>query len=148
LGNVVAGSVSFYHEEPIGVYTILEDGRSSFTADGTGRNLQASSGGILDLEGTCEIVHNRRDELVLDIVSYRATRRAEETIVSIRSEVGVTGKGSAIGIVIIITIRSKVFFNIDNIGFLVIVIIVSTLVLKGVIKGKETNKNEACEFFH
>jgi len=91
LSNVVAGSVSFYHEEPISVYTILEDGRSVSTADGIGRNFQASSSGILDLEGTCEIVHNRRDKLVLDIVSYRATRRAEKTIVGIGSEVGVTG---------------------------------------------------------
>jgi hypothetical protein len=74
LGNVVRGSVSFYHEEPIGVDTILEDGGSGSTADRAGRYFQASSGGILDLEGTGEIVHNGRDKLVLDVVSYRATR--------------------------------------------------------------------------
>jgi len=144
LGNVVRGSISLYHEEPIGVSTILEDGRSGFTADSTGSNFQASTGGILDLEGTGEIVHNGRDKLVLDVVSHRATRRAEETSVEIGSEVGITGEGSAIGIVIIITIRVEVFFNVDNSGFLVIVVIVSTLVFKSVVEGNETDENEAC----
>jgi len=144
LGNVVTSTVSFYHEEPIGVSTILEDGRSGLTTDSAGTNFQASDGRILDLEGTCKIVHNGRDKLVLDVVLNRATRGAEETIVSIRSEVGVTGEGSAIVIVIIITIRVEVFFNVDNIGFLVIVVIVSTLVFKSVVEGNETDENEAC----
>jgi len=148
LGNVVTGTVSFYHEEPISVGTILEDGRSGLTADSAGSNFQATGGRILDLEGTCEIVHNGRDKLVLDVIFDRATRGAEETIVSIRSEVGVTSECSAIGVVIIITIRVEVFFDIDNIGFLVIVLIMSTFVLKGVVKGKETDENKACELFH
>jgi len=148
LGNIIAVSVSFNHEEPIGIYTILENGRSGFTADGTGRNLQASSDGILGLEGAGEIVHNGRDKLILDVISYRATRGAEETIVGIRSEVGVTSKGSAIAVVIVITIRVEVFFDIDDIGFLMIVKIMTALVFKGVVKGKETDKNEACKLFH
>jgi len=69
LGNVVRGSISLYHEEPIGVSTILEDRRSGLTADSAGTNFQASGGRILDLEGTCEIVHNGRDKLVFDLVS-------------------------------------------------------------------------------
>jgi len=144
LGNVVTGTVSFYHEEPISVGTILEDGRSGLTADSAGSNFQATGGRILDLEGTCEIVHNGRDKLVLDVIFDRATRGAEETIVSIRSEVGVTGEGSAILVVIIISIRVEVFFNVDNIGFLMIVVIVSTLVFKSVVKGNEADENDAC----
>jgi hypothetical protein len=142
LGNVIRGSVSLYHEEPIGVSTILEDGGSVFTADSTSRNLQVSSGGILDLEGTGEIVHNGRDKLVLDVVSNRATRGAEETSVEIGSEVGITGEGSAV--MFVITIRAEVFFNIDDFGFLMIMGIVSTLVFKSVVEGKETDENEAC----
>jgi len=46
--------------------------------------------------------------------------------------------------VIIITIRVEVFFNVDNSGFLVIVVIVSTLVFKSVVEGNETDENEAC----
>jgi len=144
LGNVVTGTVSFYHEEPISVGTILEDGRSGLTADSAGSNFQATGGRILDLEGTCEIVHNGRDKLVLDVIFDRATRGAEETIVSIRSEVGVTGEGSAILVVIIISIRVEVFFNVDNIGFLMIVVIVGTLVFKSVVKGNEADENDAC----
>jgi len=144
LGNVVAGTVSFYHEEPISIGTILEDGRSGLTADSAGSNFQATGGRILDLEGTCEIVHNGRDKLVLDVIFDRATRGAEETIVSIRSEVGVTGEGSAILVVIIISIRVEVFFNVDNIGFLMIVVIVGTLVFKSVVKGNEADENDAC----
>jgi hypothetical protein len=75
--------------------------------------------------------------LVLDIISVRATRGAEETIVSISSEVRVTGKGSA---AMVITFRVEVFFDINEIGFLVVLFIVSTLVLKGVAKSKETNE--------
>lgn len=148
MGNIITGGISLYHEEPIGVETILEDGRSGFTTDGAGRNLQASSDGILGLEGAGEIVHNGRDKLILDVISYGATRGAEETSVEIRSEVGVTGKGSAVGVVVVITIRVEVFFDIDDFGFLVIMLIMSTLVLKGVVKGKETDENKACELFH
>jgi hypothetical protein len=142
LGNVVRGSVSLYHEEPIGVSTILEDGGSGFTADSTSRNLQVSSGGILDLEGTGEIVHNGRDKLVLDVVSNRATRGAEETSVEIGSEIGITGERSAV--MFVITIRVEVFFNVDDFGFLMIMVIVGTLVFKSVVEGKETDENEAC----
>jgi len=81
--------------------------------------------------------------LVLDIISCGATRGAEETSIEIRSEVRVTSEGSAIGVVVVITIGVEVFFNIDDIGFLVIVMIMSTLVLKGVVKGKETDENKA-----
>jgi hypothetical protein len=142
LGNVITGTVSLYHEEPIGVSTILEDGGSGFTADSTSRNLQASSGGILDLEGTGEIVHNGRDKLVLDVVSHRATRGAEETSVEIGSEVGVTGEGSAV--MFVITIGVEVFFNVDDFGFLMIMVIVSTFMFKSVVEGKETDEDEAC----
>jgi len=79
--------------------------------------------------------------LVLDVVSHRATRRAEETIVSISSEVRVTSEGSA---VMVIAFRIEVFFDVNDIGFLVVVIIVSTLVLKSVAKSKETNEKECC----
>jgi hypothetical protein len=142
LGNVVRGSVSLYHEEPIGILTALENRGSGITAGSAGRNLQASTGGILDLEGTGEIVHNGRDKLVLDVVSHRATRGAEETSVEIGSEVGVTGEGSAV--MFVITIRVEVFFNVDDFGFLMIMVIVSTLVFKSVVEGKETDENEAC----
>jgi hypothetical protein len=45
---------------------------------------------------------------------------------------------------IVITIRVEVFFDIDDIGFLMIVVIVSTLVFKSLVEGKETDENEAC----
>jgi len=80
--------------------------------------------------------------LVLDVVSHRATRRAEETSVEIGSEVGITGEGSAV--MFVITIRVEVFFNVDDFGFLMIMVIVSTLVFKSVVEGKETDENEAC----
>jgi hypothetical protein len=95
LGNVVSGSISFYHVDPIGINTRLEYGGSGRTADRAGSNFQASSGGILDLEGGREIVQNGRDKLVLDVVSHGATRGTKESIVTVSSKVGVTGEGSS-----------------------------------------------------
>jgi len=64
--------------------------------------------------------------LVLDVVSDRATSGIEESVVTIGSELGVTGKSSS-GMVI--TFGVKLFFNIDKFGFLVVLVVVSTLVL-------------------
>jgi len=75
--------------------------------------------------------------LVLDVVSHRTATGAEETIVSISSEVRVTGEGSA---TVVIAFRVEVFFDVNDIRFLMVVIIVSTLVLKGVAKSKERNE--------
>jgi len=130
--------LSFYQEDPVSINTRLENRRCRFTADCAGRNLQVSGSGILDLEGGGEIVHNGRDQRVLDVILQRATRGAEETVVGIGSKVGVTGEGSAVTVVVIvITIRVKVFFNIDNFRFLVVMKIMSTLVLKGVAESKK-----------
>lgn len=51
------------------------------------------------------------------------------------SEVRVTGKGSSR---MVIAVRVEVFFNVDGFGFLMVMFIVSTFVLKGVIRGQET----------
>jgi hypothetical protein len=77
----------------------------------------------------------------LDVVSHRATRGAEETIVSISSEVGITSESSA---AMVIAFRVEVFFDVNDIRFLVVVVIVSTLMLKSVAKSKETNEKESC----
>jgi len=95
LSNVIRVGVSFYHVEPISLDTRLEYGRSRNTADSTSTDFQASSGGILDLEGGGPIVHNGRDKLVLDVVSHGATRGTEKSVVSVGSKVGVTGESSS-----------------------------------------------------
>jgi len=137
-GNIVAGVVSFDHEDPIGIDTILEDRGSSSTTDGAGRDLQLSSGGVLALKRSREVVHNGRDKRVLDIVSYRATGRTKETVVPISSEVAVTGKSSAF---MIITFRVEVFFDIFDGRFLMILIIVSALVFEGLSESEETDND-------
>jgi len=137
-GNIVAGVVSFDHEDPIGIDTILEDRGSSSTTDGAGRDLQLSSSGVLALKRSREVVHDGRDKRVLDVVSYRATSRAEETIVAISSEVAVTGEGSAF---MVITFRVEVFFDIFDSGFLMILFIVSTLVFEGLSESEETDND-------
>jgi len=137
-GNIVTGIVSFDHENPISIDTVLEDRRCSSTTDGAGRDLQLSSSGVLALKRSREVVHDGRDKRVLDIVSYRATSRAEETIVTISSEVTVTGEGSAF---MIITFRVEVFFDIFDSGFLMILIIVSALVFEGLSESEETDND-------
>jgi hypothetical protein len=75
--------------------------------------------------------------LVLDVASYGATRLAKKTIVTVSSELGITGKGSSS---MIITFGIEFFINHFESRFLMVLIIVSTLVLKGVAKSKETDK--------
>jgi len=112
--NVVTGSIGFYKENPISVDTALEYGRSGTTADGTGGNLHGSSNGVLDPEGTRNVVQNGRNEVIFDVASDRATGRAQEAVVAVGSHVGVTGEGST-GMVI--TFRVEVFLNIKEFRF-------------------------------
>jgi len=74
--------------------------------------------------------------LVLDVVSNGATGFAKKTVVTVGSEVGVTGKGSSS---VVISFNVEIFFDGFNCGFRMILGIVSTLVLKGMAKSEETD---------
>jgi len=134
-GDITAGAIGFYHEEPISVDTTLKNGRSGTTADGTTGDLQASNNGILDSKGTRNVVQNGGNEVILDVASHRTTGTAEETVVAVCSNVGVTGEGSA---VMVIAIGVEVFFNINDFGFFHLLMIVGTLVFKGVADSQES----------
>jgi len=74
--------------------------------------------------------------LVLDVVSNGATGLAEKTVVTVGSEVRITGKGSS-GMVV--SFKVEIFFNRFICGFGMILRIMSTLVLKGVAKSEEAD---------
>lgn len=134
--NIGTGSISSDDVDPISVNTILKDRRSSDTTDRAGGDLHLSTSGVLDLESIREVVQNGRNKLVLDVVSDRTAGRAELTIVTISSEVTVAGKGSSS---MVITFRVEFFFNIFDGGFLMVFVIMSTFVFKGLSKSEETD---------
>jgi len=71
--------------------------------------------------------------LVLD-VALDGTASTKETVVAVGSHVGVTGQGSAS---VVVAVGVEVFFDIDDIGFLEVLFVVSTLVLEGGAEGDE-----------
>jgi hypothetical protein len=75
--------------------------------------------------------------LVLDVVSNRATRAAEKTVVTVGSEVGITGEVSSS---MVISFKVELFFDRFEGGFFVVLVIVGTFVLKGVAKSEEADK--------
>jgi hypothetical protein len=135
-GNIGARSIGLYYKDPISIYTRLKDRGSGNTTDAAGTDLHASSSGIFALEGTREVVHNRRDKLVLDVVSNRATSGAELSIVAVSSKVRVTGEGSSR---MVITFRVEVFFDIFDGSFLMFLFIMSTFMFEGLSKSEETD---------
>jgi hypothetical protein len=135
-GNIRTRSISLNYIDPISVDTRLKDRRSGDTADAAGTDLHASSSRILALEGSREVVHNRRNKLVLDVVSNRAASGTELSIVAICSKVRVTGEGSS-GVVI--TFKVEIFFDIFEGSFLMVLFIMSTFMFEGLSKSEETD---------
>jgi len=121
--NVITGSIGDDDQGEVSVDTRLEDRGSRHTAGTAGTGLEETRDRVLGLESSREVVEDRREEL--GNVGSAGRGHTVERVVAISSEVAVAGEGSA-GVVV--TLRVEVFFNVDELRFFELLVIVSALV--------------------